>query len=96
MSGISAQVSIYPLKQDKLSPAIDAVLEAFGKHGIESQMGTMSTMVWGDDEEVFAALLDAFRNAASLGEAVMVMTVSNACPFASLKGRPLPPKSESA
>ena len=88
MYGISAQVSIYPLKQDKLSPAIDAVLEAFGKHGIESQMGAMSTMVWGDDEEVFAALLDAFRKAASLGEAVMVMTVSNACP--------LPPKSESA
>jgi uncharacterized protein YqgV (UPF0045/DUF77 family) len=88
MYGISAQVSIYPLKQDKLSPAIDAVLEAFGKHSIESQMGAMSTMVWGDDEEVFAALRAAFRNAASLGEAVMVMTVSNACP--------LPPKSESA
>jgi len=87
MYGISAQVSIYPLKQNKLSPAIDAVLEAFAQNGIESQMGTMSTMVWGDDEEVFAALLDAFRKAASLGEAVMVMTVSNACP--------LPPKSES-
>jgi len=88
MYGITAQVSIYPLKQDKLSPAIDAVLEAFEKHGIESQMGAMSTLVRGDDEEVFAALLDAFRKAASLGETVMVMTVSNACP--------LPPKSEEA
>lgn len=87
MSGVTAQVSIYPLKQDKLSPAIDAVLETFRQHDVESQMGAMSTMVWGDDEEVFAALLDAFRKAASLGEAVMVMTVSNACP--------LPPKSES-
>ncbi len=29
MYGISAQVSIYPLKQDNLSPAIDAVLETF-------------------------------------------------------------------
>jgi uncharacterized protein YqgV (UPF0045/DUF77 family) len=87
MYGITAQVSIYPLKQDKLSPAIDAVLETFRKHNIESQTGAMSTTVWGDDEEVFAALLDAFRNAASLGEAVMVTTVSNACP--------LPPKSES-
>jgi len=85
MPGITAQVSIYLLKQDKLSPTIDAVLEAFAQHGIESQMGAMSSMVWGDDEEVFAALLDAFCKAASLGEAVMVMTVSNACP--------LPPKS---
>jgi uncharacterized protein YqgV (UPF0045/DUF77 family) len=81
MSGITAQVSIYPLKQDKLSPAIDAVLEAFEKHGIESQMGTMSTLIWGDDEKVFAALLYAFREAASLGEAVMVTTISNACPL---------------
>ena len=88
MSGITAQVSIYPLKQDKLSPAIDAVLEVFAKHGIESQMGTMSTLIWGDDEKVFAALLDAFREAAFLGEAVMVTTISNACP--------LPQKSESA
>jgi uncharacterized protein YqgV (UPF0045/DUF77 family) len=88
MTGISAQVSIYPLKQDKLSPAIDAVLESFAQYGIESQTGAMSTMVWGDDEEVFAALRDAFRQAASLGEVVMVMTVSNACP--------VPQKSESA
>ena len=88
MYGITAQVSIYPLKQEELSPAIDAVLETFAQYGIESQMGAMSTLVWGDDEEVFAALLDAFRKAASLGETVMVMTVSNACP--------VPQKSSSA
>jgi uncharacterized protein YqgV (UPF0045/DUF77 family) len=81
MYRISAQVSIYPLKQDKLSPAIDAVLESFRKHGIESRTGTMSTTVWGDDAKVFAALLDAFRAAASLGETVMVTTISNACPL---------------
>jgi len=84
MYQITAQVSIYPLRQDKISPAIDAVIEVFEKHDIESQTGAMSTIVWGDDEKVFAALHDAFRKAASVGEAVMVMTVSNACP--------LPPK----
>ncbi len=87
MYGITAQVSIYPLRQDKLSPAIDAVLEIFAQHSVESQMGAMSTLIWGDDEKVFATLLDAFRKAASLGETVMVTTISNACP--------LPPKSES-
>jgi len=85
MYGITAQVSIYPLKQEELSPAIDAVLEAFALHDIESQTGAMSTLIWGDDKKVFAALLDAFRKAASLGEAVMVMTVSNACPPPSKK-----------
>lgn len=81
MYGITAQVSIYPLRQDKLSPAINATLEAFEKDGVESQTGAMSTLIWGDDEKVFAALIDAFRKAASLGEAVMVTTISNACPL---------------
>ncbi|HIE26373.1 TPA: hypothetical protein EYP66_03715 [Candidatus Poribacteria bacterium] len=85
MYGITAQVSIYPLRQDKLSPAIDAVLETFAQHGVESQMGSMSTLVWGDDEKVFAALLEAFRKAAALGETVMVTTISNACPLSTKK-----------
>ncbi|HJX14340.1 MAG TPA: YkoF family thiamine/hydroxymethylpyrimidine-binding protein [Candidatus Deferrimicrobiaceae bacterium] len=78
--GITAQVSLYPLRQDDLSPSIDAVVEAFARHGLEKQTGTMSTLVWGDDEKVFPALVEAFRGAAARGHAVMVITVSNACP----------------
>jgi uncharacterized protein YqgV (UPF0045/DUF77 family) len=81
MYGISAQVSLYPLGQDDLSPAIDAVTQTFARHGIERQTGAMSTLVWGDDEKVFPALFDAFRGAAAKGHAVMVITVSNACPW---------------
>ncbi len=81
MDGITAQVSLYPLRQDDISSSIDSVLEAFEQHGIESETGTMSTLLWGDDEKVFSALLDAFRRVASLGESVMVITVSNACPW---------------
>ena len=46
----------------------------------------MSTLVWGDDEKVFPALADAFRAAAAKGHAVMVITVSNACPWPGKKG----------
>ena len=81
MDGITAQVSVYPLRQGNLSLAIDAVLEAFTRDGVEMQTGTMSTLIWGEGEKVFSALVDGFRNAASLGETVMVMTVSNACPW---------------
>jgi uncharacterized protein YqgV (UPF0045/DUF77 family) len=81
MYRITAQVSIYPLRQDSLSPTINAVAEAFAQHGLESQTGPMSTLIWGDDEEVFRAFLDGFRNAASLGEAVLVVVISNACPW---------------
>ena len=51
MYGISAQVSLYPLGQDDLSPSIDAVTKTFARHGIERQTGAMSTLVWGDDEK---------------------------------------------
>ena len=81
MYGITAQVSLYPLRQDNLSPSIDAVGKALDREGVESRMGAMSTLVWGDDEKVFPALLDAFRKAAEIGETVMTITVSNACPW---------------
>jgi uncharacterized protein YqgV (UPF0045/DUF77 family) len=81
MHGISAQVSLYPLRQDDLSPSIDAVVQALEKNGVETSTGPMSTLVWGDDEAVFPALMDAFRKAADIGETVMIITVSNACPW---------------
>lgn len=81
MLGITAQVSLYPLRQDNLSPSINAVVQALDKDGVESQTGAMSTLVWGDDEKVFPALMDAFRKAADIGETVMILTISNACPW---------------
>ena len=81
MLGITAQVSLYPLRQDNLSPSINAVVQALDKDGVESQTGAMSTLVWGDDEKVFPALMDAFRKAADVGETVMILTISNACPW---------------
>ncbi|MGA7105931.1 MAG: YkoF family thiamine/hydroxymethylpyrimidine-binding protein [Candidatus Deferrimicrobiaceae bacterium] len=87
MYGITAQVSLYPLRQDDLSPSIDAVTKALARHGIERETGAMSTLVWGDDEKVFPALIDAFRGAAAQGHVVMVVTMSNACPWPG-KGNP--------
>ena len=81
MIGITAQVSLYPLRQNDLSPSINAVVQALDREGVESSTGTMSTVVWGDDEKVFPALMDAFRRAADIGETVMILTVSNACPW---------------
>ena len=82
MYGITAQVSLYPLGEDDLSPAIDAAIGELDRHGLDRQTGTMSTVVCGDDEKVFSALLGAFRVAAARGrQAVMVVTVSNACPW---------------
>ena len=77
---ISAQLSIYPLRQDHLSPAIQAVSDALRDAGLQPQIGPMSTLVMGEAEVVFAALHDAFVHAAAMGHVVMTVTMSNACP----------------
>ena len=77
---VSAQVSLYPLRQDHFSPAIDDALEEFRRHGLEIQPGAMSTLVVGEQEPVFSALQEAYRKAGNRGEVVMVVTLSNACP----------------
>jgi len=80
MAEISAQVSLYPLRQPDLGPAIRAAWRIFEEHGLQMQRGSMSTIVWGEGDEVWAALREAFDHAADRGEAVMVVTLSNACP----------------
>jgi hypothetical protein len=41
----------------------------------------MSTLVWGEEQAIFAALEEAFRRAAERGDMVMTVTLSNACPM---------------
>ena len=79
--GVTAQLSLYPLGQADLAPAIEAALAALRAHGLPVQVGAMSTMTWGEDTVVFAALRDAFAAAATHGGAVLQVTVSNACPL---------------
>lgn len=80
MIGIAAQVSLYPLRQASLSPAIDEALRIFGEHGLSVKPGAMSTLITGDDTAIFAALQETFRRVAEQGQVVMVVTFSNACP----------------
>jgi uncharacterized protein YqgV (UPF0045/DUF77 family) len=77
---VSAQVSLYPLRQKKLGPAIDAFVRALAQRGIEAQVGPMSTLLSGEAGDVFAALSEGFEQVAAQGAVAMVVTVSNACP----------------
>ena len=80
MIRISAQISLYPLGKEDLSPAIDEALRIFRESGLDVFPGSMSTLISGDDEVVFAALQAAFQQAAGDGRVVMSVTFSNACP----------------
>jgi uncharacterized protein YqgV (UPF0045/DUF77 family) len=79
----SAQISIYPLRQEHLGPAIGSVCDAVSRHGLTPEVGAMSTMVTGEDSVIFAALADAFSEASHKGHVVMTVTISNACPVPS-------------
>lgn len=77
----SAQIAIYPLRQEHLTPAVEAVRDALRDHGLRVEPGPMSTYLAGEDQIIFAALQDAFARASSMGHVVMTVTLSNACPI---------------
>jgi uncharacterized protein YqgV (UPF0045/DUF77 family) len=76
---ITAQFSLYPLRTRQLAPALEAALSAARATGIAMETGLMSSVLEGSEEQVFAALRAAFSAAAQHGDAVLVVTVSNAC-----------------
>lgn len=77
---VSAQISVYSLRQQELRPAVDAVREALAARGLVAKVGPMSTVVTGDAATIFPAMREAFEAAAATGDTVLTMTVSNACP----------------
>jgi uncharacterized protein YqgV (UPF0045/DUF77 family) len=76
---VSCQFALYPLGAEHLSPAINAAVAALERRGLTVEPGSMSSIVSGPIETVFAALAEAFTAAAD-GGLVLVATVSNACP----------------
>ena len=55
MNKISAHMSVYPLRQTEVSPGIGAALDALDESGVAYEVGTMGTVLWGEDEVVFRA-----------------------------------------
>ena len=82
MTTVSVQFSLYPLRADHLTPAIEAAWACLRARGLEFQAGSMSTLVTGPAGEVFDALREAFEQQAGRCELVLALTVSNACPAA--------------
>lgn len=80
MNGITAQLSVYPLKQASLSPAINTTLRILREHGLAVEEGVMSSLVSGEEAEIFGALQEAFHEIGADSSIVMVVTFSNACP----------------
>jgi uncharacterized protein YqgV (UPF0045/DUF77 family) len=79
-SELSAQLSLYPLRQPKLSPFIQQALQALMANDLQVIPGEMSTLILGTETQLWQGLQDVFSTVAAQGEVVLVVTVSNACP----------------
>jgi uncharacterized protein YqgV (UPF0045/DUF77 family) len=81
MSTISAQISIHPLRRHSVAKAIEDALNALRTYDVEVNTGSMSTEIVGEEIDVFSAVRASFLASCATGDAVLVMTVSNACPL---------------
>lgn len=77
---LSAQLSIYPLRQLSLSLTINESLEVLKAFGLRLIPGSMSTLILGETNQLWSALKKVFSVASKHGEVVMILTLSNACP----------------
>jgi len=75
---ITAEVSVYPLKTSDASDVITNSINSLNNEGIEYSVGSISTRLRGNEEQVWNSLKDMFQNAQNSGEISMVITVTNA------------------
>ena len=79
MNVITAQVSLYPLRQESIGPPIREAVRVFREHGLGTRIGEMSALIWGEEQAIFEVLQETFHQATEHRDVVMTVTLSNAC-----------------
>ncbi len=77
---IEAQFSIYPLREQHLSPAIEQAVEIIKSFGLPVETGSMSSITYGESEKVFKAMQAVMDKVGENKHLVLIVTFSNACP----------------
>lgn len=77
---IQAEISIYALKTESLSEAIEEFCETAEASGVEITGKKMSTLIAGESEVLFEAVKMGFEKIAERYKVVMDAKFSNACP----------------
>lgn len=75
---IAAEISLHPLRQEKLSPAIGAFSKALRAGGLELNRGPVTTSVRGEHIDLFPALQKGLEEAAKHGDASLSATITTA------------------
>jgi uncharacterized protein YqgV (UPF0045/DUF77 family) len=77
---IQVEISLYPLGEQDPLRAIDEFVNVLRAEGLKPRIGTMSTMMVGKSETVFAAVAKAFEGVTAERRCVLVAKYSNASP----------------
>ena len=86
-SVVGCQFSVYPLRQADIDTPVQAVIRAAAEsEGVTVRVGNLSTLMWGGEDQVFAALRAAFRAAQHHGPAVLTVTMAAGMPTDELVG----------
>jgi len=74
---LCAEVSIYPQKTNNASQIITSSIQTLSQEKIEYKVGSLSTHIDGNDEQVWNGIKKVFNEAQKAGEVSMVVTISN-------------------
>jgi uncharacterized protein YqgV (UPF0045/DUF77 family) len=77
---ISLQISVYALDAN-VREAVHAYLDALDAVGLQRDTGTMSTVVWGEADEIWEGLRKAYEAVASKHKVVVNVGMSNIAPL---------------
>ena len=77
---ISVQISVYAL-DGNVREAVHCYLDALDAMGIDRDTGTMSTVVWGEAEQVWPALQSAYATVAKQHKVIVNTVMCNAAPL---------------
>jgi hypothetical protein len=76
---VGCQFSVYPLRQMDIDAPVQGVIKAAAEH-CSVRVANLSTLLWGDEDQVFQGLRAAFRAAQAYGPAVMTATLAAGMP----------------
>lgn len=75
----SCQVSLYPLGNPAYRKVVLEALKNLKTCGIQVDVNPMSTILMGEDEEVWKAVRCLYETGRKSGDVVMVVTLSSRC-----------------
>lgn len=83
---IGCQFSVYPLRQTDISESIRGAIDAAHEAGCQVRVQNLSTLMYGTEDQVFAALRAAFGAAQRPGSSVLIATLVAGMPTDELIG----------